>query len=277
VAVAARPSTGPDNSQQFGTVAFYAALGRAFVVMCAVVPLLAVIELVNLATHNVLNMWGGILPRSTSGLDGIFFAPFLHVSFDHLLANSVPLILLGTFMLAAGTGRFIVATLIIMAISGAGAWFVIPPNHVVVGASGVLFGWLSYLLTRGILQRSAWNFAVTALVGLLYGWEIVSALPAQESLAWQAHLFGFLGGIVAAAILLIRPSRAVRAARAARAAPQEAAPARPVSPPVRSVSPSVRSVSPPVRSASDRVAAEEDGSSILGWLSRGDQSRVDAD
>lgn len=196
-------------AQEFGTVEFYSALGRAFVVMLAIVPILTVIHLVNVAFNYRFNHWGGVLPRQFAGLDGLIFAPFLYTGFNHLLAICVPLILLGTFTLAGGTKRFLIATVISAVASGLGAWLTAPSKDVIVGASGLIFGWLGYLLVRGIIERSPWNIAVSILVGLLMGWEVLAVLPDKNhgvgvSVPWEFHLFGFLGGVAAALILLLR-------------------------------------------------------------------------
>src|SRR4051812_31848201 len=87
-----------DDPDRFGTVAFYAALGRAFVTMCAVIPALFLIEALDQVTGHALDADGAIVPRHLTGLDGIVFAPFLHASFPHLYGNAVPLILTGTFV-----------------------------------------------------------------------------------------------------------------------------------------------------------------------------------
>jgi membrane associated rhomboid family serine protease len=168
--------------------------------MCAFVPLLFLIELVDMQMNGALDQMGGIVPRSPSGLDGIVFAPFLHGSFAHLVANSVPLILMGTFVLAAGGTRFLLSTAFIALVSGIGVWFVSAPDTVTVGASGVIFGYLGVLLMRGIVERSWWNIAVGVLIALLYGWQLIGVLPTDERISWQGHLFGFLGGVVAAVL-----------------------------------------------------------------------------
>ncbi|MEV0725044.1 rhomboid family intramembrane serine protease [Micromonospora purpureochromogenes] len=183
---------------RFGTDAFYASLGRAFVAMCAVVPFLFLIEALDQGLDFGLDVAAGIIPHRIQGLDGVFFSPFLHHGFEHLYSNSIPLILLGTFVLAAGTRRFLWSTLIIVLVSGLGVWFTGAPNSVVVGASGVIFGYLGMLLTRGLVERSWWNLAVVLLVGLLYGWQLLGILPTDERISWQGHLFGLLGGVVAA-------------------------------------------------------------------------------
>jgi membrane associated rhomboid family serine protease len=195
------PAGSPNDPSRFGTMAFYAALGKAFVVMCAVVPVLAFIEFIDQQLGGRLDALAGIRPRQVSGLDGILLAPLVHDGWQHLVGNSAPLILLGTFVLAAGTRRFVLATLLIAIVSGLGVWLLTPPNYLVIGASGVIFGWLGLLLMRGIVERSLWNFAVALVVGLLYGWQLVALLPTDERVSWQGHLCGFIGGLVAALLL----------------------------------------------------------------------------
>jgi membrane associated rhomboid family serine protease len=186
------------DPNQFGTTPFFASIGRAFVTMCFVVPVLFVIELIDQATHHHLDRDAGIVPRQLSGLDGIVFAPFLHASFLHLYGNSVPLILTGTFALAAGGRRFLGATVFIALVSGLGVWLTADSHTYTIGASGVIMGYLGYLLMRGLVERSWWSLAVALLVGGLYGWQISGVVPNSQGISWQAHLFGFIGGVVAA-------------------------------------------------------------------------------
>ncbi len=207
---AAHPSPLGGDPNSFGTDAFYAAIGRAFVTMCAVVPVLFLIELIDTLTGSWLDHNAGIEPRHLRGLDGVLFAPFLHASFAHVTANSVPLILLGTFVLAAGTRWFLLATAVIALVSGVGTWLFGSSNTVVVGASGVILGYLGALLTRGIVERTWWNVAVGLLIALLYGWQVVTLVPTAKQVSWQAHLFGFLGGVLAAVLLRTRPLRPLR-------------------------------------------------------------------
>ena len=199
---------GPDgDAARFGTVAFYAALGRAFVVMCTVVPVLALVELLDRMTGGELDRLFGIRPGVVSGIDGIFLAPLVHADFDHLVSNAAPLVLLGTFVLASGVRRFVLSTLLIAVVSGLGVWLATPRNYLVVGASGIIFGWLGLLLVRGIVEHSPWNLGVTLIVGLLYGWQVVALFPTDQRISWQGHLFGFIGGAVAAVVFRRRPPR----------------------------------------------------------------------
>ena len=193
--------TAPDPAaSRFGTDAFYASIGRAFVAMCAVPPVLFAIEFVDTRLGGAFEQAGGIIPRSPAGLDGIALAPLIHGDYAHVLGNSVPLMLMGTFLLAAGTLRFVLSTLLIAVVAGAGVWFTGDPGTVVVGASGVVFGYLAVLLARGVVEHSWWNIAVGLLIGLLYGWQLIGVLPLDERISWQGHLFGFIGGLVASVV-----------------------------------------------------------------------------
>lgn len=192
---------------RFGTEAFYASLGRAFVAMCAAVPVLFLIEALDIWLRAGFDVAAGIIPRRIEGIDGVFFSPFLHAGWDHLYSNSVPLILLGTFVLAPGARRFLYSTLLIMLVSGFGVWFVGDPDSVVVGASGVIFGYLGLLVTRGLVEHSWWNLGVAGLMGLLYWWQIYSVFPTDQPVSWQGHLLGLVAGVIAAVLFRARPPR----------------------------------------------------------------------
>ncbi len=197
-----------EDPDRFGTVAFYASLGRAFVIMCAVIPVLFAIELLDRSTGHQLDVRGGIIPHRLDGLDGIVFAPFLHANFEHLYSNSAPLLLTGTFVLATGWRRFLGVTAVVALASGLGVWFTGAPNTVVIGASGVIFGYVGFLLVRGIVERSWWGIGVGVLIGLLYGAQLAGALPTDAQISWQAHLFGLIGGLVAAVLFRRRVASA---------------------------------------------------------------------
>jgi membrane associated rhomboid family serine protease len=201
------PTAREEAAMTFGTEAFYASLGRAFVAMCAFVPVLFLIEAIDIGLGAGLDVAGGIIPHRIDGLDGIIFSPFLHAGWDHLYSNSVPLILLGTFVLAAGARRFLWSTLVIMAVSGLGVWFVGDPGSVVVGASGVIFGYLGLLFARGLVERSWWNLGVAAFIGLLYWWQLYNVFPTDQPISWQGHLLGLLGGVIAAVLFRSRRIR----------------------------------------------------------------------
>jgi membrane associated rhomboid family serine protease len=200
------PEARDEAAAKFGTDAFYASLGRAFVTMCAVIPVLFLIEVIDVGVGaGRLDMAGGIIPHHINGLDGVLFSPFLHAGWDHLYGNAVPLILVGTFALAGGVRRFIWSTFVIMLVSGLGVWFIGDPQSVVVGASGVIFGYLGLLFARGFVERSWWNLGVAAFIGLLYWYQLYNILPTDQPISWQGHLLGLAGGVIAA--ILFRRKR----------------------------------------------------------------------
>jgi membrane associated rhomboid family serine protease len=195
------PDARAEAAAKFGTEAFYASLGRAFVTMCAVIPVLFLIEAIDVGIGaGRLDVAGGIIPHRVDGLDGVLFSPFLHAGWDHLYGNAVPLILVGTFALAGGTKRFVWSTFVIMLVSGLGVWFIGDPSSVVVGASGVIFGYLGLLFARGFVERSWWNLGVAAFIGLLYWYQLYNILPTDQPISWQGHLLGLLGGLIAAVL-----------------------------------------------------------------------------
>jgi len=157
----------------------------------------------------------GIHPRDAGGLMEIFAAPFLHVGFGHLLSNTVPFAVMGAAIALGGLARVALVTLVVVVVSGLGVWLIAPSAEVHLGASGVVFGYASYLVTRGILSRRLTELAVGVVVVLVWGIGLLQGLLPQERISWQAHLFGAIGGVVAAFMLVRR--REPAHARAARA------------------------------------------------------------
>lgn len=140
----------------------------------------------------------GIRPRTLSGLKGIVFMPFLHGSLAHVLANTIPFIVLGWLIMTRSMATFFKVTIIVMLVSGLGVWLFGGANSIHVGASGLIFGYFGYLLLRAYFERSAGSIAVAILVLLLYGGFLCGVVPLQAGISWQAHLFGFIGGVLAA-------------------------------------------------------------------------------
>jgi len=146
----------------------------------------------------------GIAPRSVDGLSGVVLAPFLHVGFGHLVSNTVPFLVMGALIALSGLRRVLVVTAVVALVSGLGTWLVAPPSTVHLGASGVVFGYGTYLVSRGLFDRR-WLYLLTGLiVALVYGTTLLLGLVPQDGISWQAHLFGAIGGLLAAR-LLARP------------------------------------------------------------------------
>jgi membrane associated rhomboid family serine protease len=166
------------------------------------VTLIWALEIVDFALGGALNVYG-IFPRHLIGLRGILFAPFLHGNLPHLIANTIPFLTLGWFVMLRETSDFFVVTAITMVVSGLGVWlFGSPGFH--IGASGVIFGYLGFLLARGYFERNIPSILLSLIVGFLYGGAIWGVLPLQYGVSWEGHLFGFIGGILAARFLTQR-------------------------------------------------------------------------
>lgn len=162
------------------------------------------IHLVNFGLFGGRLILQGIYPRQLDGLQGIIWAPFLHGSFSHLVANTLPLLTLGGLIMLGEASDFIVVTVVSAVISGLGTWLIGAPNSVHVGASGVIFGYFGYLLLRGYFDRSAFAITAAILVIIFYGGFLWGVLPTQPGVSWEGHLFGFIGGGLAAWILAKR-------------------------------------------------------------------------
>ena len=184
------------------------ALGAAIVVFFLVAIEWAV-EVTDYILPEDLDQYG-IVSHDVNGLPGILMAPFLHAGFPHLMANTVPLAILGFLAALRGLGRFFVASLIIIVISGLGVWFFSPPG-LTVGASGLVFGYFGYVVTRGLFDRHILDIALGIAVAVLYYSLIWGVLPGQPGISWQGHLFGLVGGLIAAWLLRRRRRRVATA------------------------------------------------------------------
>ncbi len=173
--------------------------------LAALVAIMWAVELVNALDSYRLDS-DGIVPRSLSHVDGIVFAPFLHASFSHLLANTVPFVILGFAIALAGPGRLLLVSLVVALVSGAGTWITAPGGSETVGASGVVFGYATYLISRGLFNRHLVEIVLGVVVLILFGGALVYDLLPHAGISWEAHLFGGIGGVLAAAALS-RPAR----------------------------------------------------------------------
>ncbi len=140
----------------------------------------------------------GVWPRTAVGLWGILLAPVLHAGFGHVMANTVPFVVLGWFVMVRRLRDFFVVSIMTVIVSGLGIWLIAPANTVHLGASGLIFGYFGYLLLRGYFEHSLVSILWSILVLFLYGGMIWGVLPQQIGISWQSHLFGFIGGGLAA-------------------------------------------------------------------------------
>jgi membrane associated rhomboid family serine protease len=164
------------------------------------VLLMWVLEVVDTALDNRLDRYG-IEPREVDGLDGVVAAPFLHVGFGHLLANTLPFAAMGAVIALEGAWRLLGVTAIVAVVSGLGTWLIAPADTIHLGASGVVFGYATYLIARGWFNRRAAEIAIGVVVAFLWGGALLAGLEPQQGISWQGHLFGAIGGVVAASAL----------------------------------------------------------------------------
>jgi membrane associated rhomboid family serine protease len=169
----------------------------AALVTGAFVALLWVLEIVDAATGHPLDAYG-VQPRSEEGLVGVLVAPVLHFGFDHLVSNTVPVAVLGFLALVTGLARGLLATAIIWLVGGLGVWLFAGAQTTHAGASVLVFGWIVFLVVRGFLTGRTAEILIGVAVFLLYSGALLGVLPGQPGVSWQGHLFGAVGGAVAA-------------------------------------------------------------------------------
>jgi membrane associated rhomboid family serine protease len=163
------------------------------------VALMWLVELINLALDYRLNAWG-IRPRTLSGLPGIIFAPFLHAGIGHLLANTIPFVILGWLVILNGPRTFVKVSVLIILLSGIAIWlFGRAAYH--IGASALIFGYFGFLIARAWYERSLGSILVALVTIILYGGILWGVFPLHRQIAWEGHLFGLLAGILAARLV----------------------------------------------------------------------------
>jgi membrane associated rhomboid family serine protease len=196
------------------------AVRQSALVAIGILAVIWVIQGINAADGYRLDGEYGLVARSPSSLWHIFTMPFLHVSMEHIESNSMPLLILSFVAALGGLRYFWMATGFIIVVDGLGTWLISPSNVVTVGASGLIFGYLGFVVARGLFTRKIWQAAIGALMAVYYFWTLPLLFPdsvtSSNNISWQGHLCGLIAG-VAAALLVGRHSREV--ARPAVAGP----------------------------------------------------------
>ncbi len=183
---------------------------RAAAVIVAFTALLYLIEALNATVFHGSLANDGIHPRTLTGLPEILWAPLIHVSWAHLIGNTVPVLVFGFLAMAAGIGPWLAVTSTIWLISGLGVWLIGPAGST-VGASGIAFGWLLFLLVRGIFNRSFGQIVISLVLLFYWGSVLWGLLPGRVDVSWQGHMFGALAGILCA-FLVAKANRPKQAA-----------------------------------------------------------------
>ena len=172
-------------------------IGQNIQFAVAAIAILWLVYFLNLILPIDLRIYG-IMPRHLDGLWGIPAAPFLHVDFQHLSANSGALFVLLAVSLTYSRAQTLKAILVIILLGGAMVWLFAKAGTIHVGASGVIFGLIGYLMFLGLFRRNWQAVLMSVVVTLLYGGALYSLLIYVPGISWSGHLFGFLSGVVAA-------------------------------------------------------------------------------
>jgi membrane associated rhomboid family serine protease len=176
-----------------------------------IVTVMWVVQAIN-AVDSGLNLDSdGIYPRNVSHLWGILTSPFLHLNWSHLIGNTVPFVLMGLMIALRGAARLALVTAVIIVVGGLGTWLIAPAHTVTVGASGVVFGYATYLFSIGVFNRSLLEIGVGLVVGVVWGGALLASIVPHTGVSWQAHVCGAIAGVVAAYLTAARKRAAAGA------------------------------------------------------------------
>jgi membrane associated rhomboid family serine protease len=168
--------------------------------LVGIVALMWLVEIVNTLDSNRLDS-DGIWARNLGRLWGILTAPFIHASFAHLIGNTIPFLFMGLIIALAGAARLALVTAIVIVIGGLGTWLISPGGVPTIGASGVVFGYATYLLTRGFFNRSALELLTGLIVGAIWGAALLASIVPHPGVSWEGHVSGAIAGVIAASLL----------------------------------------------------------------------------
>ncbi|MDX8377729.1 MAG: rhomboid family intramembrane serine protease [Mariprofundales bacterium] len=171
-------------------------LPKAALFMLRLLACLWLIFLTDALLGGWLTQMLGLVPRTMRGLLGIAFAPLLHGSLYHMMANSVPFFVLGLLIYWRDPFLFLITTLVIAIGSGLAVW-IFARQGVHIGVSGIIFGYFGFLASNGWVEKDWRALLVSVFVIIAYGGMIFGILPVSTYISWEAHLFGFIAGILA--------------------------------------------------------------------------------
>jgi membrane associated rhomboid family serine protease len=177
---------------------------KAFFLMVGFIALIWVLQIFNWVGHYRLDYDYGILPRNIGRLPQIFSAPFLHFSWDHIEGNSGPLFVFGFLAAYRGVKKFLGVTLIVAVTSGLAVWLFQGGHELTVGASGLIFGYFGYVLSRGVFDRNLIDVLTALVMALSYAYILTVAIPGTPGVSWIGHLGGLIGGIASGWIFRTR-------------------------------------------------------------------------
>jgi membrane associated rhomboid family serine protease len=184
-----------------------------FQLVGGMVALMWIVEVVNSIDDQKLDQYG-IKPREADGLIGVVTAPFLHASWGHLIGNTIPFLVMGLAIALRGLGRVAMVTAIVAVVGGLGTWLIGPDHSDHIGASGIVFGYAGFLVSRGIFNRSVSDLLIGAVVVAVWGTALLSGFAPHPGVSWQGHLCGAIGGLIAARVMMGRGEEGKKAAPA---------------------------------------------------------------
>ena len=185
--------------------------------LVGIVGLMWIVEVINTIDSDGLD-GDGIYARNLGRIWGILAAPFIHASFAHLIGNTIPFVFMGVIIALRGAARLAVVTAIVILIGGLGTWLVSPGGVSTIGASGVVFGYATYLLARGFFDRSALELLTGLVVGVFWGGALIASVVPHPGVSWEGHVCGAVAGVIAAYLLRRdRPAAGRRTPRGAQA------------------------------------------------------------
>jgi membrane associated rhomboid family serine protease len=190
---------------------FFAKLKQVAWLMIGVLAVLWTVEILDAVVFDGALDNLGIRPRSVFGLVGVVASPLLHGGFGHLVSNTVGFLLFGTLVAMWSRREFALVSLASLLVGGLGVWLIGESNSIHIGASGLVFGYFGYVLTRGWYERKFLSMSISILIALTFGSVLTGAIPglAGFGISWEGHLFGLIGGVLVARRLKADPTRSL--------------------------------------------------------------------
>ncbi len=169
---------------------------NSFIFALMIVAAMWAVFIVNLLVPIDFNQFG-IIPRTVEGIKGILFAPFLHANLAHIVSNTIPMLILTTVLFLFYRNIAVRVLLLSTVMGGTLVWF-FGRNAYHIGASGVIFALVAFLIASGIFRRQVKALLIAIVIFVFYGGVVWGILPTQQGVSWESHLFGFLSGIALA-------------------------------------------------------------------------------
>lgn len=162
----------------------------------AVVGIMWIVKIIEVIQNHKFTRWG-IFPRDLDGMIGIISAPFIHSDWQHLMTNSLPMLMLVSIIMVFYKRVAYPSYMIITVLTGFLVWlFARDAYH--VGASGVVYGLVAFVAWTGIFRRNLKSIILALVILVMYGGYFHGIIPNKEGVSWESHLFGGMAGIFTA-------------------------------------------------------------------------------